>query len=206
MKKKLAVLLLVFFVSSIFASAFGGFGSFGRSGKKARRGGFNFGRIINTGYRIMEKLDLTDEQQIKIQEVVVDAAVKIIPVGAELLVAKIKLAVELKKDDPDIKVINPLIDTSADNLKKVAKLGITALIDVKKLLTLEQKKKFKEIMKEFRKERHSRRGHRSNLKKRNTHMKKGRGFSGMHMKKVLDDKKPTQDCSSGMCLPTENKK
>ncbi|MCK5682524.1 periplasmic heavy metal sensor [bacterium] len=172
MKKKITILLLMFFVSTVFASAFGGFGSFGKQKDHRRRGGFNFRRIIAKGHHLMEELDLTDEQQTKIQGIMVDAAVNIIPTGAELLVAKIKLMVELKKDDPDMKVINPLIDSSAENLKKITKSAIEAVIMAKKVLTPEQKKKLKETLKKFRHgKRHGQRGKGHGLKQGH-----GKGF------------------------------
>lgn len=147
MKTRIVILLMVFLASTVFASAAEGFGH------GMGKGGFRFGRILAMGMEIMDKLALTEEQESSIQGVVLDASVEIIPVGAELLVSKIKLMAEMKKDDPDMNVISPLIDSSAENMKKISKKVIASLISVKKILTPDQKKKLKALMKDFRKNR-----------------------------------------------------
>lgn len=137
MKKSFVILLMVLFLSTISSYAFSPFGMQGMKIKK----------VIGIAYKLSNELDLTDEQKDTIYSVITDSAMKIIPIVADNLVTRIKIVTELRKDEPNINLINPMIDTIAAKKAEVFKTLLKGFIDIKKTLTKNQIEKIKDIVK-----------------------------------------------------------
>ena len=91
-----------------------------------------------------EKLDLTEIQKEKLHQIRIESKKKIIQMSADLKLAKIELH-ELMSKDIMSKKLDATIDKVADLKRKMFKAKIKTRVEMKKILTTEQRAKTKEL-------------------------------------------------------------
>lgn len=94
-----------------------------------------------------EAIGLTDEQIQQIKAIKVDAEKDEILGGAQMQVAFLELESKMSADPVDLEAINKTVDELSAGMSKGAKKSAQRYVDLKSILTVEQKKKAKEIWK-----------------------------------------------------------
>lgn len=89
-----------------------------------------------------EKLNLTEEQKEKIQDLKLKLQKELLPIQAELRNAEAELKTMLLEKQPDLRAVNKKIDQISKLQADIKKLKIRHQFDVRNLLTPEQQKKF----------------------------------------------------------------
>lgn len=149
----------------------GDFKSHGKRGKKSFDPKSKIFGFIKKLKGLNKYLELTDEQQTKVDGIKTDAMIKGVTNGASMAISGIKIRSQLKNDKVDQKEVNSLIDSFTASQAEIMKAVTKAVINVKAQLTPSQLKKLKEF-----------KGH---IKKNKSRIKKNKG----HIKKNKDPKK-----------------
>ena len=134
MKKSVLKVLSLLVVLSFFAGSSYAFGPKG--------GGFGFPPI---GVLVKE-LKLTSEQKDQLIDLFNQTQKEMIKTRAEMRITMIDLRTEMMKDNPDEKVINNLIDKIGEYTKKLTGIRVSRHLEVKKILTPEQREKLRELI------------------------------------------------------------
>jgi len=91
------------------------------------------------------ELGLTDEQAAKIKALKLKTKKDIIKRKAEIDLVAVDLRAQKRKDPVDTKAVHALIDKKYELKKEKAKYSMAAYVELKGILTAEQKSKLKEI-------------------------------------------------------------
>ena len=84
-------------------------------------------------------LDLTEEQKAEMKEIHLASLKEIQPLRDELKINRAKLDALIKKDDPDMKEITSLVEANGELITKIHISRIESRIQVRSLLTEDQK-------------------------------------------------------------------
>lgn len=87
----------------------------------------------------MQHLDLTEEQEAEIKDIHLTHMKDIQPLKDEVKINRLKVDMLLKRDDPDMKEIVNLVETNGKLLTQIQVKSIEQKINVRSLLTDEQK-------------------------------------------------------------------
>ena len=90
-----------------------------------------------------EELGLTDAQVKKLKSMKMNQKKKAIDDGAEIQKIELELHELMGEDEIDIKAVDRIIDKIADQKAKIQKNCIRGMVDARKVLTSEQRKKLK---------------------------------------------------------------
>jgi len=91
-----------------------------------------------------EELGLTDAQVEKLKSMKLERGKRAIKEKANLKTLELELRDLMSKDEIDVKAVDRKIDQIASQRAKIHKAQVHAMLDAKKVLTPEQKKKLKE--------------------------------------------------------------
>ena len=123
------------------------FGGFTRNKESHDEKGFDsraYGQM-----RMLNKLDLTDEQTKKIEDIKDESRIKSIRLKADIEVLEVQFQGKLKDENVKIEDVSPLIDSLAAKRAELMKNGIGSMIEIKNQLTPEQQEKLKGLRKEM---------------------------------------------------------
>lgn len=87
-------------------------------------------------------LDLTDEQSAKIADLRLAMKKEMLPLRSDFMTKRNELKILLTADTPDQSKINQKIDQMAELRKQMQKKRVNHMMEVRSLLTAEQKKQF----------------------------------------------------------------
>lgn len=158
MKKKLskAALILtpvILVCLALFVVAAPGGGQ-GRGTVKGKQQGSPWGkgsaRGENIRERMAEKLELTDEQQEKIDEIRYEADLKKIDIRPSIEKARLELRRQMDKDDIDKNRVLDLTEDIGKWQTEIRKIDIAEKIDIHNILTPEQREKADKLKNRFR--------------------------------------------------------
>ena len=96
--------------------------------------------------QLAEKMDLTDEQMKSWEEIRYQSEKTKIDVQADLKKAQLDLRHELQKDDVDKNKVLELTEEVGKHQTELKKISLSNLIEVKEILTPEQKEEAKELL------------------------------------------------------------
>jgi len=105
-------------------------------------------------YVYQDKLKLTDEQLDQIKDLKVALKKDLIRKKAEVKVIKIEIHSLMYEKEIDLAAINKLIDQKYEIKKAKSKMVVDSCVKLKKILTEEQLKKFKETILDLKKEKY----------------------------------------------------
>jgi len=91
---------------------------------------------VKTG---LQYLDLTEEQKAQIKDIHLSHMKDVQPIKDEVKINRVKVDVLLKRDDPDMKEIVSLVEANGKLLTQIQVKSIEQKINVRSLLTDEQK-------------------------------------------------------------------
>ncbi len=111
------------------------------------------GRLLRGGSRMAEELKLTGVQRQKLRDIGGDLVRQVIKTRADLAVARLDLARDLRSEAPELKEIEGQIDAVATLEASLMKSAASARLEARKVLTVEQRRQLEEIR--FRGERQS---------------------------------------------------
>ena len=118
-------------------------------------------------HRLMERLDLTAEQQKKIKSLRLETAKKAARIQADLKVARLELAGEMGKDTPSTAEVKARVKAVNEARGRMMESRVNMQLAMKKILTPEQQKKMQMLRSQrpggrrgMRHEGHGRPGHR----------------------------------------------
>ncbi|MFH1684555.1 MAG: periplasmic heavy metal sensor [Candidatus Margulisiibacteriota bacterium] len=135
MKKVLSVLLVVFLVAALASQSL----AWGRGPQKGK---VDREKIMG---RIEKKLGLTKDQQEKFKSRRQKEKKEIEAHRKEMKAISDKLKIELKKDNPNRSVLHDLVKRSSQQRTAMELKRMDSLLELRKTLTPEQRKKFKEM-------------------------------------------------------------
>ena len=95
--------------------------------------------------KMIEKLKLTDQQQEKLQDLMIQHQKDIVPKQADLKLAKIGLKEIMMKSDINEKAALDQMDKISAIKAQIAKLKLQHLLAARKILTADQLKEFKQM-------------------------------------------------------------
>lgn len=144
MKRVFSGILMLLFVLTM--SKFDNAYSF-NSGKcsMAKQHGCMISQQGKYGMKLLQKLNLTEDQSKKIKTIRSESAIKKAPLESDLKVLNIKLKGLLDADTPNKMEIEAMIDKIAAKRAEIQKVNINTMLDIKKELTEDQLKKAKEF-------------------------------------------------------------
>lgn len=105
----------------------------------------NFNRCF-ADKRLAGKLDLTDEQKESWEEIRYQSQKSRIDIQADLKKARLDLWHEMQKENPDKESIMKLADEVGEYQTELKKISLSNLIEVKQILTPEQREKAKGLL------------------------------------------------------------
>ncbi|GAB4175200.1 MAG: hypothetical protein Kow00108_10340 [Calditrichia bacterium] len=109
------------------------------------------------GKHLMKHLDLTEEQSEKLQQMRTDLEKKLLPMESKLVALKNELVLLKTEDSPNIDKIEKKIDEISEVKSEMQKLRERHFVEMKKMLTDEQKEKLNMmIMKKSKMKKHRR--------------------------------------------------
>lgn len=146
--------------------------------------------VVKKCSKIMEHLELTDDQKQKAEEIKTDAMIKGVTHGAGMAVSAIKVKSLMKKDSIDLKAVDALIKDFTTQQTELMKAAAGAMIDFKAQLSQPQLKKLREYRKFFKKQRleRKRKKREAALKKRKQRHEKAHKKSYKKSYKEIRDK------------------
>jgi Spy/CpxP family protein refolding chaperone len=113
-----------------------------------------FFKAVKLMYVYQDKLKLTDEQLDQIKDLKVALKKDLIRKKAEVKVIKIEIHSLMYEKEIDLAAINKLIDQKYEIKKAKSKMVVDSCVKLKKILTEEQLKKFKETILDLKKEKY----------------------------------------------------
>jgi Spy/CpxP family protein refolding chaperone len=147
----------------------------------------NFSRCVNNP-RLKEALELTPEQEEKIDAIHSEFEENRIDLKASMEKAQLKLREEMKKDETNEELVMDLVEEGGQIKIELRKIGIREILSVKSILTPEQREKAKDAMgkmhsrrEEFRNKHQNRGKEGRSFEKKSRRRKgneKGSGFQG----------------------------
>jgi Spy/CpxP family protein refolding chaperone len=146
MNKKIFGLILTVLVAAVFSGQALAWGNTPKDGRPPKEGRqyFNREKMAN---RLIKKLNLDDKQKALFLAQVKNNEVEDKAVWGKMKELRGKMEVEMKKDAPDQKTINSLIDETGKMQIEMEKKRVHSILELKKILTPEQNEKLKELIK-----------------------------------------------------------
>jgi len=108
-----------------------------------------FGRILENP-RIVKELKLTPEQEKSLKDLRFEAKEKSIDIDARIKKARLQMEHEMEKDDVNREKVMGLLDEIGKQQTELKKIGMGNLIEIKKILTPEQREKGREMLAKWR--------------------------------------------------------
>lgn len=105
-----------------------------------------------------DELGLSDEQVERIKSLKIATKKNLIKTQAEIDIVKIDIRAEMWKDTVDAEAIKKLIDKEYELKKEKAKSSIDAYVNLKEILTEEQRKKLKTLFEDYHKKKMGKKG------------------------------------------------
>ena len=96
--------------------------------------------------KIIKELNLNDEQKAKFMDQVSQEEKDAKASWEKSKDLRGKLETELKQDNPDQKTVDSIIEEMGKNQSEIEKMRVHSIMELKKMLTPEQKEKLKSIM------------------------------------------------------------
>ncbi len=151
MKKAIIYSLLLSLIFMLVCTVNAAYAKDYRGHKEQPHGGSKYeSMVFHKAHLILEnekELGLTDEQVMKIKKIKIDTKKALIKQKAEIELIGVDIKEQLWSDKIDVAVITPLVNKKYE-LKKAKSLSIiTALAQLKDVLTAEQKEKMKTLCK-----------------------------------------------------------
>jgi Spy/CpxP family protein refolding chaperone len=103
------------------------------------------GRLLHGGGRLAETLKLTAAQRQKLSDIGDDFARQAIRARADLTVARLDLAKDLRRETPDRSEIDGRIDAVAKLRASLMKSAVEARLDARDVLTAEQRRQLADM-------------------------------------------------------------
>jgi len=116
-----------------------------------------FGRILENP-RVVKQLKLTPEQEKSLKDLQFEAKEKSIDVEAKIKKAQLQMEQEMQKDDVNREKVMGLLDEIGKQETEMKKIGMGNMIEIKKILTPEQREKGKEMLAKWREAREQKGG------------------------------------------------
>jgi Spy/CpxP family protein refolding chaperone len=113
-----------------------------------------FFKAVRLIYVYQDKLKLSDEQLGQIKDLKVALKKDLIRKKADIKVIKVEIRSLMYEKEIDVAAINKLIDQKYEIKKAKSKMVVDSCVKLKKILTEEQLKKFKEIILDLKKEKY----------------------------------------------------
>ena len=101
--------------------------------------------------KMAEKLDLTEDQQAKIEDLRYENQKKKIDLQADMRKTQLEMKHEMQKDNVDREKVMKLVEESGELKIQLRKAQVQQMLDVKDVLTPEQREEAKEMMGKWRK-------------------------------------------------------
>ena len=108
-----------------------------------------FGRILENP-RIKKELKLTPEQEKSLKDLRFAAKEKSIDIDARIKKARLQMEQEMEKDEVDRDKVMGLLEETGKQQTELKKIAVGNMIEIKKILTPEQREKGKEMLAKWR--------------------------------------------------------
>ncbi len=149
MKKKLVIAVALVMILAVAQAV--SFACEGGSKKSKGHYGKSGNKVVTKAHMILkneDELGLSNEQTTKIKELMLKSKKDEIMQTAEIKTIALDIKSEMWKDAVDTEAINTLIDKKYETKKEKAKSSVAAYVELKNILTKEQKEKLKELYKQ----------------------------------------------------------